>query len=275
MDNEILTLSNLDNIYEEINALIKQKKSDVKKVVNDTMVSLYWGIGKKLAEEITGDHKPEYGKKVVTEISKRLVNEYGTGFDKTAISRMVKFYQEFPDVIKVATLSQQLTWSHFVEILPIHDELKRDFYAVMCKNENWSVRTLRARKQSMLYERTAISKKSEETIKNEIAKLRDERKMSLDMFYRDPYILDFFGLKDTYSEKDLENAILSELEKFILEMGSDFAFLARQKHFVLDGKDYYLDLLFYHRSLRRLVLIELKLGEFEPQDKGQVELYLR
>ncbi|HCT90793.1 MAG TPA: cytoplasmic protein, partial [Lachnospiraceae bacterium] len=145
----------------------------------------------------------------------------------------------------------------------------------MCKNENWSVRTLRERKKSMLYERTAISKKPEETIKKEIEELADDKKMTLDMFYRDPYILDFFGLKDTYSEKDLENAILAQLERFILEMGSDFAFLARQKHFVFDGKDYYMDLLFFHRTLRRLVLIELKLGEFEPQDKGQVELYLR
>jgi predicted nuclease of restriction endonuclease-like (RecB) superfamily len=175
----------------------------------------------------------------------------------------------------VATLSQQLTWSHFVELLPIEDELKRDFYAVMCKNENWSVRTLRERKKSMLYERTTISRMPEGTIANEIAELRDDRKMSLDMFYRDPYMLDFLGLRDTYSEKDLENAILAELEKFILEMGSDFAFLARQKHIVLDNKDYYMDLLFYHRTLRRLVLIELKLGEFEPQDKGQTELYLR
>ena len=168
-----------------------------------------------------------------------------------------------------------MTWSHFVELLPIEDEIKRDFYATMCKNENWSVRTLRERKKTMLFERTAISKKPEKTIAREIANLRDDKKMSLDMFYRDPYMLDFLGLKDTYSEKDLESAILAELERFILEMGSDFAFLARQKHFVLDGKDYYMDLLFYHRTLRRLVLIELKLGEFEPQDKGQVELYLR
>lgn len=265
----------IDSIYEEINTLIQQKKGSVKKVVNDTMIALYWAIGKKLTEEITGDNKPDYGKRVVKEISTRLAKEYGSGFDKTSVSRMIKFYQEFPDFEKVATLSQQLMWSHFVEILPIQDELKRDFYATMCMNENWSVRTLRERKKSMLYERTAISKKPEETIKNEIAELRDEGKMSLDMFYRDPYMLDFLGLKDTYSEKDLENAILAELEKFILEMGSDFAFMARQKHFVLDGKDYYMDLLFYHRSLRRLVLIELKLGEFEPQDKGQVELYLR
>ena len=258
MKKEILIADNIDNIYDEINALIREKKTDVKKVVNDAIISLNWRIGKRLSAEFTGNNKPEYGKKVVAEVSKRLEQEYGSGFDKTSISRMIKFYQEFPDFEKVATLSQQLTWSHFVEILPIQD-----------------VRTLRERKKSMLYERTAISKKPEETIKKEIAELRDDGKMSLDLFYRDPYILDFLGLHDTYSEKDLENAILAELEKFILEMGSDFAFLARQKHFVLDGKDYYMDLLFYHRGLKRLVLVELKLGEFEPQDKGQVELYLR
>ena len=122
-------------------------------------------------------------------------------------------------------------WSHFLVLLPIKDELQRNFYASMCKNENWSVRTLRERKKSMLYERTAISKKPDEMIKNEIAELNEEKKMSVDMFYRDPHMLDFLGLKDTYSEKDLENAILAQLEKFILEMGSDFAFLARQKHF--------------------------------------------
>lgn len=143
------------------------------------------------------------------------------------------------------TLSQQLTWSYFLVLLPIKDELQRNFYAAMCKNENWSVRTLRERKKSMLYERTAISQKLDETIKNEVTELTEEKKMSLDMFYRDPYMLDFLGLKDTYSEKDLENAILAQLEKFILEMGSDFAFLARQKHFVLDGKDYFMDLLFF------------------------------
>ena len=275
MKKEITLSDSFNHVYNDINDLIRQKKYDVKNAVNDAMISLYWGIGKKLAEEITGVNKPEYGKKVVLEISNRLSVDYGEGFNRSAISRMINFYQEFPDYEKVATLSQQLTWSHFVEILPIKDELKREFYAAMCKNENWSVRTLRERKKSMLYERTAISKKPDETVKNEIAELNEEKKMSVDMFYRDPYILDFLGLKDAYSEKVLENAILAQLEKFILEMGSDFAFLARQKHFVLDGKDYFMDLLFFHRTLRRLVLIELKLGEFEPQDKGQVELYLR
>ena len=275
MKDDQLINYNINNIYNEIVGLITKKKDALRYVVNDTMISLYWGIGECLNNEILNNEKPEYGKKLVIEISKRLAEEYGKGFNRASVFRMLQFYQLFPEYQKVATLSRQLTWSHFVELLPIEDELKRDFYGTMSKNENWNVRTLRERKKSMLYERTAISKKPDETIANEIAELRDYKKMSLDMFYRDPYILDFLGLKDTYSEKDLENAILAELERFILEMGSDFAFLARQKHFVLDGKDNFMDLLFYHRTLKRLVLIELKLGEFEPEYKGQVELYLR
>lgn len=270
-----MNIKDIESLYTDISDMIYNTKNDIKNQMNNSIISLYWNIGKKLSDEILQGQKAEYGKNLIGELSLRLTAEYGKGFEKSSVFKMVKFYEEFSDFEKVMTLSQQLTWSHFVELLPIQDGLKRDFYAVMCKNENWSVRTLRERKKSMLYERTAISKRPEETIANEIAELRDEKKMSLDMFYRDPYMLDFLGLKDTYSEKDLENAILAELEKFILEMGSDFAFLARQKHIVLDGKDYYMDLLFYHRGLRRLVLIELKLGEFEPQDKGQTELYLR
>ena len=223
MKKEILIADNIDNIYDEINALIREKKTNVKKVVNDTIISLNWGIGKRLSAEFTGDNKREYAKKVVAEVSKRLEQEYGSGFDKMSISRMIKFYQEFPDFEKVATLSQQLTWSHFVEILPIQDELKRDSYAAMCMQENWSVRTLRERKKSMLYERTAISKKPEETIKNEIAELRDDGKMSLDLFYRDPYMLDFLGLRDTYSGKDLETSVYKGYKRDKIEMRGDRA----------------------------------------------------
>lgn len=255
--------------------MVYEARNEVYKKNNHTTIDLNWNIGRLLVINVLKGEKAVYGKDVVGEISRRLTSEYGKGFDKSSVFRMIKFYQQFSEYEKVAMLSQQLTWSHFIELLSIEDELKREFYAILCKNETWAVHTLRERKKSMLYERTAISKKPEETISNELAELRDERKMSIDMFYRDPYMLDFLGLKDTYSEKDLENAILSELEKFILEMGNDFAFLARQKHFVLDGKDYYIDLLFYHRTLRRLVIIELTIGEFEPQDKGQVELYLR
>ena len=242
MPEELMNGTDVETIFSDISTMIYDAKNEVMLRVNTSVITLYWNIGKKLSEEVLQGKKPDYGKNIIGDLSERLTAEYGKGFEKSSVFKMVKFYQEFPEYEKVATLSQQLTWSHFVELLPIEDELKRDFYAVMCKNENWSVRTLRERKKSMLFERTAISKMPEETIANEIAELRDDRKMSLDMFYRDPYMLDFLGLKDTYSEKDLENAILAELEKFILEMGSDFAFLARQKHIVLDGKDYYMDL---------------------------------
>lgn len=270
-----IALKNEEKIYADISSLIESSKRKVQHAINNTMVMLYWAIGRYLVCNVMDSEKAEYGKKVVENISQKLKLNYGKGFEKSSLFRMVKFYKEFPDQKKVATLSQQLTWSHFVVLIPIEDELKRNFYVAMCSNENWDVRTLRNRRKSMLFERTAISKKPEKTIRNDIVSLQSQKKMSPDMFYRDPYILDFLGLKDTYSEKDLENAILAELEKFILEMGSDFAFLARQKHFILDGKDYFIDLLFYHRTLHRLVAVELKLGEFEPEYKGQVELYLR
>ena len=155
------------------------------------------------------------------------------------------------------------------------DPLKRDFYIEICKMENWSVRQLRERMQSMLFERTSISKKPEETIKKELKKLKTKEEFSSDLVFRDPYLLDFLGLADTYSEKDLENAIIAELQRFITEMGTDFAFLARQKRIVIDGRDYSIDLLFYHRRLQCLVVIDLKLGQFEAAYKGQMELYLR
>jgi predicted nuclease of restriction endonuclease-like (RecB) superfamily len=160
-------------------------------------------------------------------------------------------------------------------VIPIDEPLKREFYIEMCKLEKWSVRTFRERINSMLYERTAISKKPELTIKNELELLKNEHQVSPDLVFRDPYFLDFLGLKDAYSEKDLEESILAELQKFIIELGSDFAFMARQKRISIDNEDYYLDLLFYHRRLKCLVAIELKLGKFEAAHKGQMELYLR
>lgn len=262
-------------IYDTVSSIIEQRKVKAKVAINSEILAMNWSIGHFLFTNVLEGDKAEYGKSVIEEISIRLTQEYGSGYNKSSLFRMIQFYQEFPDIEKVATLSQQLSWSHFVELLPIKDNIKREFYAVMCLNENWDVRTLRDRKKSMLFERTAISKRPDLTILNDLKELQENKKMSLDLFLKDPYMLDFLDLKDTYSEKDLENAILSELEHFILEMGSDFAFLARQKHFILDGKDYYIDLLFYHRGLRRLVVIELKLGEFEPEYKGQVELYLR
>ncbi len=189
---------------------------------------------------------------------------------------MIQFAESFPDERIVSALSAQLGWSHFVELIPLEDRLKRDFYAEMCRVERWSVRTLRHKVAHLLYERTALSKKPDEVIARDIAALRDEDRMTPDLVFRDPYFLDFLGLTaGTYSEKDVEAAILRELEAFILELGTDFAFVARQKRISVDSVDYYLDLLFYHRRLRRLVAVELKIEKFEAAHKGQMELYLR
>ena len=145
----------------------------------------------------------------------------------------------------------------------------------MCLHEKWSVRVFRERIQSMLFERTAISKRPEKTIKNDLKQLKSEQKLSADLVFRDPYFLDFLGLADTYSEKDLETCIIAELQRFIIEIGGDFAFMARQKRITIDNRDYYIDLLFYHRRLKCLVAVDLKIGEFEASYKGQMELYLR
>jgi predicted nuclease of restriction endonuclease-like (RecB) superfamily len=204
-----------------------------------------------------------------------LVAEYGASFSEKNLRRMMQFAAVFPDEKIVVSLIRQLSWTHILVIIPINDPLKREFYIEMCKLEKWSVRTFRERIQSMLYERTAISKKPELTIKHDLALLQHEQKISPDLVFRDPYFLDFLGLKDTYSEKDLESSILLELQRFITEFGNDFAFMARQKRITIDNRDYYIDLLFYHRRLKCLVAIELKIGEFEAGYKGQMELYLR
>lgn len=266
---------NIDDLYNRIVTLIENAKRNVATKVNDEMTLLYWNIGKDITDNILNNQKAEYGKSVIKKLSQKLTIEYGRGYSRANLFRMLKFYEYFTDFEKFSTLSRKLSWSHFVELLQVQDKIKREFYATMCANEYWSVRTLRERIGSALFERTAISKKPEETIINDLQLLSSENKMTTNLFFRDPYILDFLDLKDTYSEKDLENAIISELEKFILEMGNDFAFLARQKRITIDGEDYYIDLLFYHRKMKRLVVIELKLDKFRPEHKGQVELYLK
>ncbi len=266
---------NIDNLYNRISNLIENAKKNVAIKVNNEITLLYWNIGKDITENVLNNQKAKYGKSVIRKLSKRLVVEYGKGYGERNIFRMLKFYDYFPNFEILSTLSTKLSWSHFVEILQIQDKLKREFYATMCANELWSVRTLRERIDSALFERTIISKKPEQTIINDLQLLNRESRMSTNLFFRDPYILDFLDLKDTYSEKDLENAILSELERFILEMGNDFAFIARQKRITINGEDYYIDLLFYHRKMRRLVVIELKLNKFIPEYKGQAELYLK
>ncbi len=262
-------------LFCDIRGLIEETRSSVATVVNAGLTLLNWQIGKRIQTEVLNDQRAEYGKQILQALSAKLMDEFGSSFSVKNLRRMVQFAEVFSDSGIVATLSRQLSWSHFKELIPLNKPLQRDFYAEMCRIERWSVRTLRKKIDSMLYERTAISKKPDEVIKAELEQLRDEDRLSPDLVFKDPYFLDFLGLTDRYLEKDLEDAILRELEQFLLEMGTGFAFMARQKRIQIDHDDYYIDLLFFHRNLNRLIAIDLKLGDFKAEYKGQMELYLR
>lgn len=236
---------------------------------------LYWQIGTRIRQDILKERRAGYGEKIVHALSAQLTLEFGRGFTSRNLFNMIRFSEVFPDAEIVASLMRQLGWTHFRQIIAMDDPLKRDFYAEMCRVQQWSTRTLQQKIAGMLYDRTALSKKPDQLIREELAVLRTDDKLTPDLVFQDPYLLDFLGLKDTYSEKDLESALLREIERFLLELGAGFAFVERQKRITLDGDDYYMDLLFYHRRLRRLVVVELKLGDFKPADTGQVELYLR
>jgi predicted nuclease of restriction endonuclease-like (RecB) superfamily len=263
------------SLLADVRQLIESSRQRVAVAVNAELSILYWSIGKRINEEVLGNERAEYGKQIIVSLAQQLTAEFGKGWGEDQLRLCMKFASVFPTSEIPDTLCRELSWSHIRIFLPLQDPLKRDFYIEMCKIERWSVRTLRERIDSMLYERTAISKKPDETVKNDLALLKNEGKMTPEMMFRDPYFLDFLGLKDTFSEKDLEGAILAELQRFIIEFGTDFAFLARQKRITIADEDYYIDLLFYHRRLRRLVAIDLKLGEFKAEHKAQMEVYLR
>ncbi|MBH3970557.1 DUF1016 family protein [Pseudomonas aeruginosa] len=243
--------------------------------VNSELTMLYWRIGQRIRTQVLDGRRGAYGKEVLPTLAAQLVKEYGGSFAEQNLRRMVQFAATFPDEQILVSLIRELSWTHFIALIPLKDPLQRDYYAQMASTERWSVRTLRERIDSMLYERTALSQKPGETIAQELAKMRDAQRMSPALVMRDPYILDFLGLRDTWQEGDLEAAIIREMESFLLELGAGFSFVARQKRIQIDGEDFHLDLLFYNRKLRRLVAVELKVGEFKAAFKGQMELYLR
>jgi predicted nuclease of restriction endonuclease-like (RecB) superfamily len=262
-------------LLKDLRELIHSARSGVAQVVNSAQALLYWQVGRRIHTEILGEKRAEYGERIVATVAEDLVADFGRGFAEKNLRRMIQFAEVFSDREIVVTLSRQLSWSHFLAILPLKDPLQRDFYSEMCRIERWDVRLLREKIGGMLFERTALSRKPQMLVEQELAKLREGETLTPDIVFRDPYFLDFLGLKDAYSENDLEAAILREMEQFILELGAGFTFVARQKRIVIDGEDFYLDLLFYHRKLRRLIALELKLGRFKATDKGQMELYLR
>lgn len=269
-------LQELDNKFVfDIRSLITNAKTRIARNINGEMTMLYWNIGKRVKEEILKDKRAKYGDEVVRKLAESLSAEYGKGFGHKALLRMIQFYDVFPKVEIVATVTRQLSWSHIIELLPIKARIQREFYAYMAIEENWSVRELRSKIHKMTYERTLANQHPDKKQHNMVKLISNEKVPNLDLVLKDPLILDFLQLPANHSESQLEDAILAELKNFILEIGSGFSFVSRQKRMTVDGDHFYLDLLFYHRKLKRLVAFELKLGKFKPEYKGQMEFYLK
>jgi predicted nuclease of restriction endonuclease-like (RecB) superfamily len=262
------------SLLTDIAQLIEEARVHVAREYNSTQALLCWLIGQRIHEEILKNERAEYGETIVISLANELSLLYGKGYSRPSIFRMIKFAKLFPSREIVSTLSRQLSWSHFILISGVDDELKRNFYAEMCRVQRWSVRALKKQMDGMLYERTALSKEPEDVIKAQLLKLKENDEMTPALTFKEPYFIDFIGGKTYGSEEDLENMILNNITDFLQELGNDFCFVARQKRMSTGKKDRYLDLLFFNRRLRRLIAIDLKLGDFDPAYKGQMEWYL-
>jgi predicted nuclease of restriction endonuclease-like (RecB) superfamily len=261
-------------LISDITKFIDEAKKHVAYEYNSTQALLCWLIGKRIDEEILKSERADYGESIIASLAEHLSLTYGKGYGRANLFRMIKFAKQFPDRKIVSTLSRQLTWSHFVIICSVDNNLKRDFYAEMCRIQRWSVRALQKQLDGMLYERTALSKKSDRVIKAQLSTLKSSDEMTPELVFKEPYFLDFIGAHTYESEEELESLILNNITEFLQELGTDFCFVARQKRMSTKKKDRYLDLLFFNRRLRRLIAIDLKLGNFEPAYKGQMEWYL-
>ena len=250
-------------LFAEIASLIEQARRRLATRANSELTLLYWRIGRAINGDVLQNKRADYGKHVVSGLATQLVDRYGRSFEARNLRRMMQFAEIFPDRQIVVPLARQLSWSHFVALIPLRSEAARLFYAKEAAANHLGKRELRDLIERKAYERM------------EIATLRNPQNSAIPPhLFKDPYLFDFMGLKDDYLESDLEAAILRDLERFILEFGKGFAFVERQKRMIIDGEDFSLDLLFYNRLLKRLVAVELKRGKFRAGDKGQMELYL-
>jgi predicted nuclease of restriction endonuclease-like (RecB) superfamily len=263
-----------NHLYEGVTEIIDDARTRVALYVNSQTSMTFWKVGKYIIDDMDYQTYSAYGQKILATLSQRLMARYGRGYSYSALTRMMKVARLYNDREMFATLSQTLTWSHFLELITIKDDTKRLFYQQMGIVQHWSVTQLRDKQDEMAYERSLIAVKPNDEIVKKLENISPQH-TDPDVVLKSSYILDFLGLSGFYSEEELESAIAKQLENFILELGQGFAFLERQKRFTIDGTDYYLDLLFYHRKLKCLVAIDLKLGKFKPQFKGQMELYLK
>jgi len=252
-----------DMLFNDISNLIEQSRRAIYTQISSTTVLLFWEIGKRINSEVLKNKRADYGKQIVSMLSTQLTGKYGRSFEFRNLRRMMQFAEQFSDFKIVSALPTQLSWTHFVEILPLKSYKAKLFYLNEAARELISTKELRKMINRKTYER------------KEIADTQISAASSIPIgTFKDPYLFDILGLKDEYLEVDLEEAILRELEKFILEFGKGFAFVERQKRMIIDGNDRNLDLLFYNRYLKRLVAVELKIGRFRAEHKGQMQLYL-
>lgn len=252
------------SLFDEISQMIEQSRQKITSHANSVAILTFWRVGKRINSVILQGTRAEYGKQIVLTLSALLTGKYGKNFEVRNLRRMMQFADEFSDIKIVSTLSTQLSWSHFIELLPLKTNEARLYYARDAAERHLSVRELRQMISRKAFERKEIAN----------TQISSPERIPLDTF-KDPYLLDYLGLSDDYLESDLESAILREIEKFILEFGKGFAFIARQKRMIIDGDDFHLDLLFFNRNLKRLVAVELKQGRFQAEYKGQMELYLK
>lgn len=275
--NEIIVPSVIENteLFNDVCQIIDQARRHVASFVNVEACLMNWHVGKRIKEDVLYNKRAEYGKEILKNLSFKLTAKYGTGWGTEKLKHCVRSAYLFSeDEIMYATRTQ-LTWTHLRSLMAVKDSLERQFYMEMCRIEHWDTRTLDEKIDSQLYQRTAISARPEEVIKRKLDELRDTDNLNPDIVFRSTYFLDMLGLPDVFTEKDLENSILTQLLEFLKELGNDFTFVDRQKRITVDSVDYFIDLLFFHRGLRRLVVIDLKLGKFKPAYEGQMRLYLR
>jgi predicted nuclease of restriction endonuclease-like (RecB) superfamily len=266
------TLIKQSSLYKDIAKIITESQNSVKYSVNNLMVITYWNIGKVIVEfEQHGNFRADYGKNIIKDLSFSLSKEFGKGFDSRNLQYMKKFYYLFKNV---NALSSQLSWTHYRHLLKVENEKARLWYMNETAKENWSTRALERQIHSFYYERLLSSESKEAVIaeaKDKISNLEPEN------IIKDPYVLEFLQLNNRkeFTESELETVLLDELQSFLLELGSGFSFVARQKHIDLDGEHFYIDLVFYNFKLKCFVLIDLKRGKLTHQDIGQMDTYMR
>ena len=271
MSNQLIKNNNDFNLFfNNIKDLVINSRNKVYQVVNIEMLNLYWNIGKSIIEIQQGEERANYGDTILDKLSQKLTSEFGKGFSKRNLERMRKFYLLYPNW---QTVSAKLSWSHYLELIKIDEEPKRNFYLNECINSSWSVRELQRQRDSLLYERLIISADKEKIL--ELSEKGQVLKSSKDLV-KDPFVLEFLDIKENtnYLENDLEKNIIEHLKEFLLELGKGFSYVGNQVRLTLEEDHFYPDLVFYNRLLKCFVIIDLKVGKVSHQDIGQMQMYV-